>query len=208
MQKVLEKLSLWTGPAILVGLALVVHFSPQDLDMLLRYDRGLVLSGEYWRIASGHFAHTNLNHLLLNLAALLLYWVLFPNRLPLPRLLVEVAVLATLCGLALVLFEPQVHWYMGLSGLIHGLLALSATLEILERETRWRGGLLLTILALKVYSEQYGTGGSLVSQWIGAPVVHEAHLWGLLCGVVAALCIALGALLGETLARGTGALRR
>lgn len=208
MHHLLEKLSLWAGPAVLIGLACLVQSSPQDLDALLRYDRALVLSGEYWRIASGHFTHTNLNHLLLNVATLLLYWVLFPNRHPLPRLLIEVSVLATLCGLALVLFEPRVRWYMGLSGLVHALLALSATQEILQRETRWRGTLLLSILALKVYSEYYGTEGSLVSRWIDAPVVHEAHFWGLACGIVAALCIRVGALLGEPLARGTGALRR
>ncbi|SDJ63082.1 rhombosortase [Microbulbifer yueqingensis] len=208
MRSLIEKLNFRAGPLLLLALPCLAFYYSSELDPLLRYERSLVLSGEYWRLISGHFTHTNLNHLLLNLAGLLLYWILFPNQRPVHRLLLEVLLLAALCGLTLVIFEPRIDWYMGLSGLLHALLAQGAVQEIAERDTRWRGLVLLVILGVKVYSEHFGTEGSLVAQWIAAPVIHEAHLWGLACGVLAGLAVVLGTRLGQLLVDATGTLRR
>ena len=42
------------------------------LDQILRFDRQLLQSGNYWLILSGNFVHLNWNHLFLNLAGLVL----------------------------------------------------------------------------------------------------------------------------------------
>ena len=41
-----------------------------------RYDRLQIENGEYWRLVSGHFVHLGTTHLLLNMAGLVLVWLL------------------------------------------------------------------------------------------------------------------------------------
>lgn len=197
MYRLADSLSHWFPALTVVSLASALHWGPPEWTALLSYDRARILSGEYWRIASGHFTHTNLNHLLLNLASLCLYWGLFAQRQPLRQSLLELAALAGLCGLALLVLEPQVGWYRGLSGLLHGLLAMTAAREMFERGSRWRGGVLLVLVTAKVFSESTSAGDSLTARWIDAPVVHEAHLWGLCSGVLLALTVQCGLLIGR-----------
>ena len=49
---------------------------PNAIRELLRFDRGGIAAGELWRLLTGHFVHLGVSHTLLNLAGLLLVWVL------------------------------------------------------------------------------------------------------------------------------------
>lgn len=207
LQTVLGRVMEWLAPAAVIAAACLIYFGPSELDSLLRYERSLILSGEYWRIVSGHFTHTNLNHLLLNCAGVILAWILLPIRPRMDYALFGIAILSGLCGLALLVFEPQVSWYKGLSGLVHAMLAVGAVLNLAERGSRWWGLVLLSLLALKVYSESFGIRGSLIAQWIDAPVVTQVHLWGLASGVAVAVLVLLGAGLGELITRALASLR-
>ncbi|SDZ91300.1 rhombosortase [Microbulbifer marinus] len=207
LRTLLERVIEWLAPAAIITVACLIYFAPPEVDSLLRYERSLILSGDYWRIVTGHFTHTNLNHLLMNCAAVVLTWMLLPIRPRLDLALLGIAILAALCGIALLVFEPQIGWYKGLSGLLHALLALGAVLNMRERGSRWWGIVLLAILSLKVYSEWFGTQGSLLAQWIGAPMVTEAHFWGLVIGGTVATLVLFGMGLGELIARGIAAMR-
>ena len=203
----LNKVIEWFAPTVVIAAVCLVYFGPDELDNLLRYERGLIFSGEYWRIVSGHFTHINLNHLLLNCAGLILAWSLLPIR-PRPDLaLLGIAILSGLCGMGLLILEPQVSGYKGLTALIHALLAVGAVLNLTERGSRWWGLVLLSILSLKVYSESFGTRRSIIAQWIDAPLVTEANLWGLATGATVAILVLLGAGLGELITRTLASIR-
>ena len=93
---------------------------------LLRYERPAVLHGEYWRLVTGHFVHGSAQHLLLNAVGLGLIAALFPRDYSLRGWLLILASSIATIDLGFVLLEPQLQWYVGLSGVLHGALAAGA----------------------------------------------------------------------------------
>lgn len=169
-------------PFLLTLLALAAQMAPQAL----RYERAAVLHGQVWRLLTGHLTHLGTVHLLLNLGALWLIWLLFADTVPARRWLGGLLVTALGCGLALLLLSPTLAWYVGLSGVLHGLLVIGAAGEW-RRGRRPLAAVLLGGLALKLAWEQ--TVGAMPgsTELVGSAVVVEAHLYGALAGVAAAL---------------------
>jgi rhomboid family GlyGly-CTERM serine protease len=143
--------------------------------LALRFERGAVQHGEWWRLLSAHCVHLGVRHLLLDGVALVLLWALYARALgPKSWLLVLlgsiVAIDAGLWWLA-----PQLQGYAGISGLLHGVWAAGAVTSAWRREIT--GWLLTIALAGKLAWEQFA-GASLV---VGSfPVVVDAHLYGAL----------------------------
>lgn len=178
----LEKVSSALGPLILIGLAVLAFFSPDDIRELLIYDRGRIQSGEFWRLLTGHFLHTNLNHLLLNCAAVAVLWVLHSDYYRALGYLLLVVLLALLTGVGLLFFSPSVSWYVGLSGVLHGLIIWGGIHDI---QRGWMTGYLIVLgTAGKVAWEQFGGDTSAAAALIGAPVAIDAHLWGAVAGAL------------------------
>ena len=44
------------------------------LSDIFIYHRDQLIAGEYWRLISGHFVHTTITHMVLNLASWWLVW--------------------------------------------------------------------------------------------------------------------------------------
>lgn len=176
--------SLLIDHALLLALAAAVLAFTSFGDVtqgLLRYDRTAIANGEWWRGLTGHLMHLNGTHLALNLIGLALCALLVGAGL---RGIKGIAVLcgaAAACSLGLWLFNPEVQWYTGLSGVLHGLL-LGGALGLPSHQRRWRGILGLLIIA-KLLGEQL-IGPSLSTQnLIGYAVVVDAHLYGAVGGV-------------------------
>lgn len=197
----LQQALYWLPPLIVIATATAIYLKQDTLGTLLSYDRRQILAGDYWRIASGHLTHTNLNHLLLNCFGLMLAWSLMPLRRRPDTALAGLAIIGVLCGLALLLFEPQITWYRGLSGVIHALLVLGALFNIATAGERFTGLVVLLVVALKLFSESFRTSGSMVTALIGAPAVTEAHFWGALAGAAVAILLLLGIGFGQTIAQ-------
>jgi rhomboid family GlyGly-CTERM serine protease len=171
-----------------------------------RYDREAILSGEVWRLFTAHLVQLNTLHLIANLVGLLLVCELLWQALPLRH---GVGILlASTFGVNLMLWclNPTITWYVGLSGVLHGLWAGCAITGIFVsgsdpaagpnagrvsaagRESLWIGVGALLLLGMKLGLEFAGSGGvsttSAASQWIGAPVVTAAHRYGALTGLL------------------------
>ena len=149
-----------------------------------RYDPVLIGEGQLWRLATAHFVHLGLSHLVLNLTALGLLVLLFEDLLdPLDWMLaLAVSIMAIDAGLYI--FSPQVEWYVGLSGALHGVTLFGAIRWCLRRA--WSGYVLLAGVAGKVVLEQcFGPSAFSVAA-SGGPVVVQAHLYGALGGALAA----------------------
>lgn len=176
----------WVLLAIL-ALLLVCAAGGGPWLLALRYERVALAQGEWWRLASAHVVHLGLTHLLLDGAALVLLWALYARVLNAWEwLLVSVGALAAIDA-GLWWLAPQVQWYAGVSGLLHGVWAVGAVQGARRRE--WSGWLLLAALAAKLAREHYAGASLVVSSF---PVVTQAHLYGVL-GALAVLA-ALAAL--------------
>ncbi len=155
--------------------------------MLLRYDRPEVAGGELWRLVSGHFVHLDWTHLLLNLAGLVLVWVLVGGAFRPLQWLFVLAVSIGVIDAGFWWLKPGLDWYVGLSGALHGLFA--AGLVGSARERPVESAVLGVILFGKLAWEQFGGGLPGTSSLVAGAVITEAHLYGAVGGLLAGLAL-------------------
>lgn len=150
----------------------------------LRYDRGGILENqEWWRAASGHFVHLGWAHLWLNLAGCLLVWFLFRRDYDLRQWLFVVVVCLAFMSGGFLLLNPHLDWYVGLSGLLHGLFAAGMLSWLQDRS--WESWLMLVIFVAKLAWEQLVGPLPFTDASAGGPVVVDAHLYGAVGGALA-----------------------
>ena len=141
-------------------------------------DRDAVLGGQLWRLWSGHWVHLDARHAAINLAALVVMALLAARMRLLRPLLVASLLMMPLIAALLLLTAPDLQWYAGLSGLLHGWAAW-----LLLR----RGGGVATsgalLLAGKLVWEQVAPAADASA----FPVIHAAHVIGALVGAALAL---------------------
>lgn len=172
-----------SGLHALIAIAIVaLGLFGKSATETFRYDRALVSHGEYWRLVSAHFVHGSLQHLLLNLVALVLVTALFARDYSLRGWILIIGLSIAAIDVGFVFYEPQLDWYVGYSGVLHGILAAGAI-------AWWRRGPAAMALALSAVL----IGKLAWEQWQGAlplsgelPVVVDAHLYGALGGAAAA----------------------
>jgi rhomboid family GlyGly-CTERM serine protease len=150
-----------------------------------RYDRLLIQEGEYWRLITGHFVHLGMTHLILNLAGLVLVWLLVGRYFSRSQWLLVIVIVAAVTTVCFWFIDEFLLWYVGLSGVLHGLLVAGTIrgYRVLPSESVIIG----IIVAGKLAWEQFAgplPGSESVS---GGAVVVNAHLFGALGGVAAAL---------------------
>ncbi len=173
----------------LINLGLLVNNTPASN---LMFDRAAVASGEWWRILTWPFVHVSRYHLLLDAAAFLLLY----SSLSINRSIWRLATVGCCAAGSLLLplsVAPQIDQLglCGLSGVAHGLAAISA-LEMLRQPTNSKlGGFLLAGLLLKTGWELF-TGSAFLQQLhlgeIGVPIV-TSHAGGVLGGLLGVLLI-------------------
>lgn len=149
----------------------------------LRYDRAGVFAGEAWRLLTGSFVHLGPRHLVLNLAAVVALWALAPATLRGARGAIAIGAGALGVGLGLLALAPQVGWYVGVSGVLHGLLAIAARDMLRERDAL--GYALAVLLVVKLLWESTAGPLPFTAQAAGGPVIVQAHLFGTLGALLA-----------------------
>jgi rhomboid family GlyGly-CTERM serine protease len=179
----------------LAGLCLMAQAGGQSWQELLEYQRMGLEQGQLWRLFSAHLVHLGWAHALMNLLALGLLIALFGTPIS-PRVLVLLlAVSALAVDAGLWFLHPEILWYVGLSGALHGLLAGLLLLQwtIWNRRYLW----LILLLSVKLVWEFVGGPLPVTAEIAGGPVVSQAHLFGALGGTLAAL--AFSVMSGRTL---------
>nr|WP_246028460.1 rhombosortase [Shewanella atlantica] len=166
--------------ALITACCTLLYF--METDSLLAFRRSAITNGEYWRLFTGNLLHTNQWHLLMNLAGL---WVLLLLFKPHFKVLSFTFIFSALCllqGLGLYLFYPGLLGYVGLSGMLHGLFTYGAIRDI---STGLKSGYLLLLgVIIKVGYEQIFGASVQVTEMIGARVATEAHLVGVITGIL------------------------
>lgn len=175
----------WWWPFALAATSLAAELGGETVRAALRYSRPDIAAGELWRLASGHLVHLGWSHFAMNIAALMLIWLLVGRSFrPLQWLLIIGLAIAGIDAGFWVL-DTGLHWYVGLSGVLHGVLV--AGLVGAWRRSRFDISLLLLLLTAKlVYEQLFGAMPGSASSAGGAVVVN-AHLYGALAGGAAAL---------------------
>lgn len=151
----------------------------------LRYERVAIEHGELWRLVTGHFVHLGWEHYALNLMGLALMWALFfPDYSPRQWALILAAALVAI-DLGFFFVERNLAWYVGLSGVLHGVMAAGTLAYVRRREAgAW---ILVPFLVGKLAWEQYAGGMPYSADSAGGPVVVDAHLYGSIGALLAAL---------------------
>lgn len=148
-----------------------------------RFERAGIAAGEYWRLLTAHVVHLDLRHAVLNSLGLVLMWALFARDYrPRSWLAIVLASIITIDA-GLWFLAPEIQWYVGASGWLHGVMAAGTLAHLRRRDPD--GWILAAFLVGKLAIEPWHSlpfAGDV-------PVVVQAHLYGALGGLAAALCL-------------------
>jgi rhomboid family GlyGly-CTERM serine protease len=171
----------------LIALAVVLLALGGDAVLMrLRYERHAVLdAGQYWRLLTAHLVHLSYAHAALNLGGLALVPALFPRHFSTRSWVVIALASAMAIDVGFVWNEPQLQWYAGLSGVLHGALAAGA-IAWWRKESKVLASALTVVLVGKLIWEQVFGALPLSGDM---PVVVAAHLYGAIGGAAAAAVI-------------------
>jgi rhomboid family GlyGly-CTERM serine protease len=169
----------------LCGLLLLPVLAGEAGREALRYDRAGLAAGQWWRLLSAHIVHLDFDHAVLNSLGLVLMWALFaPDYRPRQWLVVVLGAIAAIDA-GLWLRDSTVAWYVGSSGVLHGVMAAGTVAHLRRRDLD--GWILAIFIVLKLIYEQ--TAGALPFSQSHAGVVVDAHLFGALGGVAVGACL-------------------
>lgn len=152
----------------------------------LRYERAGLMAGQWWRLLTGHLVHVDLEHAALNVLGLVLMWAVFARDYSPGRWLLIVLASIALIDAGLWYRDRELQWYVGASGLLHGVMAAGTLAHLRRRD--FEGWILLVFIVGKLAYEQWGAplpfaGGG------GVHVAVDAHLYGALGGLAAGLAL-------------------
>lgn len=180
MQRVGAALVLAGGVA---SLAAVMTFVPALAEWGM-YRHDAVLRGQVWRLVTAMWVHLNMLHWLANSLAAAGLIMLTASGIAVRRIALALLACGLLVTLAL-LRVPEITWYAGLSGALHGL-ALWAGITLATGDTsrlqRFIGVALCVGVALKLWLEQSWLSPVAYDTAWGFGVVRLAHGMGAFSG--------------------------
>jgi rhomboid family GlyGly-CTERM serine protease len=159
----------------------------------LAWERAALDAGDWWRLFTGSWVHLTWAHLALNFGGAALVFVMFTRWVrPLDQT-VALLLLGVLTSALLWWMFPRVQWMVGLSGALHGLFAWNAMTMTGMRDPNpdgawWRGPrygfVLLAGVVAKVVMENLRDTPAAYAEWLGGPVLIEAHQAGIVAGLM------------------------
>lgn len=149
---------------------------------LLSFDRTAIGEGQWWRLLSAHFVHLGVEHAVLNSLGLVLMWALFARDFSPWRWAAIYSCAALAVGLGLWFRNPELQWYVGASGALHGVMTAGTLAHLRRRDLD--GSILAIFIVAKLFYEQIA--GALPFAGSSDTIV-DAHLYGALGGLGVAL---------------------
>jgi len=174
----------WWLPLSLVTLSGLLQFGIPATAHWLRYEPAMIHSFEVWRLLGAHFVHLNWRHYVMNAVALLAISALYATASGV--LAWRICASAAAVSLGLLWFNPTLAWYVGMSGILHGLLVAGSLRACLARNVS--GALMLLAVIGKLIWEQINGPVPVSEAAAGGRIIVDAHLYGALGGVIA-LCV-------------------
>ena len=172
------------GLGIIAVISLLLELLGDGGRLALAYNRDALEAGELWRLLTAHFVHLSLTHVLLNLAGLALVVWIVGHAYSWSQWLFVTFMCVVVIDAGFWFLSPELDWYVGISGLLNGILAAGLVVGIAGRE---RESIVLAVIVLaKLTWEQ--TSGPLPGSesTSGGAVVVIAHIYGAVGGLLSA----------------------
>lgn len=176
----------YLGWGVLVLMMVIIEIPVFELKQYFYFDQQYVEQGQVWRLITTHLVHLNVTHLGMNFLGLAIIAWVGPRWLTDWRALLFNLWLFVLVGYGI--FEvakadPNFNAYFGFSGVLYGWLV--AALAFAPHYSVPVRLVAAGFVAAKVLIEQI-PGFSFVATdaAIGAPVMVQAHLFGLLAAII------------------------
>ncbi len=147
-----------------------------------RFDRGLVEQGDLWLLFSSHIVHLNWSHWGLNMAGLGIVAFFFSAHASFKQWVAVIIVSICVISVGLWWWMTDILYYVGLSGVLHGLFLYGALREI--RVYPASGYVLVTVLIAKLCWEFFNGALPGSEDMAGGRVLTEAHLLGAVGGIL------------------------
>jgi rhomboid family GlyGly-CTERM serine protease len=177
----------WSAPLVLALVLVAVQMLGGPASEVLPYDRAAILGGgEYWRLVTAHMFHYDLTHLAWNLVGLALVAWLFAGEFDRRGWIVILVASTVAVDLGFLVLEPQLEWYVGFSGVLHGLMA-AGLCAWLWRKPDALTALVAALFVLKLGWEHFMGALPFTASTLAIAVIHEAHTYGAIGGAAAAL---------------------
>jgi rhomboid family GlyGly-CTERM serine protease len=132
---------------------------------------------------SGNFVHLGGWHLFLNEMGLLVLVLLCPESLSWSVWVRRLVLLSLGMSSGLYWFVPETHWYVGMSGVIHGLFVLGLGRQIVTQRDLIAAGCLAYLVGKIAWEMSAGVPVSDEAA-IGGKVLVESHLYGSLSALI------------------------
>ncbi len=166
---------------------LILALGEQEAREAFRYQRDSIVSGEWWRLLTGHLVHLGWSHVFLNLTGWVLIALVFGADYRSRHWLLIYAMSALVMAAGFWWLDPQLEWYVGLSGLLHGgIVAGLLAWAVQGDRIAW---LALGVVVAKLVWEQVVGPVPMTEEAAGGPVVVNAHLYGALGGLLGGLTV-------------------
>ena len=171
-------------PLTIILISFAMALGGSTASFWFRYDRDAIMSGEIWRIITGHFVHLGWKHFIMNIAGLLLIWLLFGRLISTLKWALCIIINALFISIGFIIFNKDLNWYVGLSGVLHGMFVCGAIASLVQGY-RAEALLLILLIGKLIWEQLQGAlPGSAV--FAGGDVVVDAHLYGAIIGAVSA----------------------
>nr|WP_228517569.1 rhombosortase [Aliidiomarina indica] len=174
------------GPLGVSALLLGIFSLPESYLFQLTFEREFIAQGELWRLLTGQFVHLTWSHLILNVMGLWVMYLLFAEHISGWRYGGLVIALALASNLGMYLFDPEIHRYVGFSGVLYGLFAWGALLDV-SKNIKFGWLLLIGVLFKVTWEYLQGPvelGAATVSQ-----LATSSHFFGMVGGLTVALAM-------------------
>jgi rhomboid family GlyGly-CTERM serine protease len=172
------------GLVLAATLLLLPQLGGEALKLAWRYERGAIAAGQWWRFATCHLVHLDAIHALLNAVGLALLWSLFARSHAWWQWLLAIGASMAAIGAGFWFISTQLVWYVGASGVLHGVFACGCIALIRQRDR-------IGVIAAVIF-----TGKLAWEQWRGPLpfesadlVVTVAHLYGAIGGAAMGLVL-------------------
>lgn len=175
--------AVWLPPLVLMALLLLLGLGGEPVREALRYDAQAIAAGQWWRLLTGNLVHLGWWHLVLNEIGLLVLVLLCPEPLAWSVWVRRVVLIGLGMSAGLYFFVPSTGWYVGMSGVIHGLFLLGLGRQIVERRDLIAAGCLAYLVGKIAWEMVAGVPVSDETA-IGGKVLVESHLYGSLSALI------------------------
>lgn len=156
----------------------------------LFFNRDDINQGQWWKILTGNFTHSNIPHLLLNLSGVWILALLFIDTLHSKTFIFSSIFLSLAVGLGIYFFTPELTGYYGFSGALYGLYFIAGVSAILKRDLFT--GVSVTVLVFgKIVWDCFNGGNQTSAELIGIPIANDAHLYGLIGAIIITMLLIL-----------------